>query len=199
MSPRTKSANEALRQKSKEVIQTTALELFAHNGYHSTSISQIAREAGISKGLMYNYFSSKEALLESIIIEAVKMGEKIMEEVVAAEKSPVEKLVELTEASFQIVQGNLHYWKLMTSLAFQTDVLTSLEPILKKQQEKAMQAVTELFARMGVEKAEYKAWLYGATMDGIMLHYLQMAPDYPLEQMKQLIMEQFIYSTKHIK
>ncbi|HMQ48860.1 MAG TPA: TetR/AcrR family transcriptional regulator [Saprospiraceae bacterium] len=196
MSPRTKTAFEALRQKSKEAIQATALELFAHNGYHSTSISQIAKEAGISKGLMYNYFTSKEALLESIIMEAVEMGEKIMDEVLAADKSPLEMLIELTEASFQIVQGDLHYWKLMTSLAFQTDVLTSLEPLLKKQQEKAMQTVAALFSSMGAEKAEYKAWLYGAAMDGIMLHYMQMAPDYPLEQMKQLIIEQFIQQSK---
>ena len=40
-----------------------ALELFATHGYHGTSISAIARHAGISKGLVYNYFESKENIL----------------------------------------------------------------------------------------------------------------------------------------
>jgi len=37
----------------------TVLQLFANNGYESTSISKIALTAGISKGLMYNYFRAK--------------------------------------------------------------------------------------------------------------------------------------------
>jgi len=40
----------------------TALQLFENNGYESISISKIALTAGISKGLMYNYFPSKVAL-----------------------------------------------------------------------------------------------------------------------------------------
>jgi len=40
----------------------TALQLFENNGYESTSISKIALTAGVSKGLMYNYFPSKVAL-----------------------------------------------------------------------------------------------------------------------------------------
>ena len=43
-----------------------ALELFASEGFHATSISKIAEKANISKGLMYNYFTSKEELLKTI-------------------------------------------------------------------------------------------------------------------------------------
>ena len=48
---------------------SVALKLFAEKGYHATSISQIAVKAKVSKGLMYNYFSSKEDLLDEIIEE----------------------------------------------------------------------------------------------------------------------------------
>lgn len=43
-----------------------ALELFAKEGFHATSISKIAEKANISKGLMYNYFPSKVELLKTI-------------------------------------------------------------------------------------------------------------------------------------
>lgn len=49
----------------------TALLFFANEGYHSTTISQIASYAGISKGLMYNYFKSKEDLLKAIISKSI--------------------------------------------------------------------------------------------------------------------------------
>ena len=49
----------------------TALLHFANNGYHATTINNIARHAGISKGLMYFYFKSKEDLLAAIIEKSV--------------------------------------------------------------------------------------------------------------------------------
>ncbi len=44
-------------------IALAALELFAQNGFEATSVSQIAEAAGISKGSIYLYFSSKEDLI----------------------------------------------------------------------------------------------------------------------------------------
>ena len=49
----------------------TALEHFAKEGYHAATINHIAQHAGISKGLMYNYFKSKDTLLKAIIERSV--------------------------------------------------------------------------------------------------------------------------------
>jgi len=48
-------------------ILDVALKVFADNGFQGTSIKDIAEAAGISQGLMYHYFASKEALLEATI------------------------------------------------------------------------------------------------------------------------------------
>ena len=69
MSPRTKQQYKEIRETTREKILSVALELFAKKGYHAASISQIAKKAKISKGLMYNYFASKEKLLDKIIQE----------------------------------------------------------------------------------------------------------------------------------
>lgn len=65
--PRTPEQYEEIRSEKRRKIMDVALELFANDGYHTTSISQIAERANISKGLMYNYFESKEELLKSIV------------------------------------------------------------------------------------------------------------------------------------
>ncbi|MDR1683234.1 MAG: TetR/AcrR family transcriptional regulator [Candidatus Symbiothrix sp.] len=65
--PRTKQQYEQIRSEKRQMIREAALQLFASEGYAATSIHEIARAAGISKGLLYNYFDSKEDLLNSII------------------------------------------------------------------------------------------------------------------------------------
>lgn len=51
----------------KQRILDMAVSLFTHYGYDKTTVSDIAREAGISKGAIYLHFESKDALLEALI------------------------------------------------------------------------------------------------------------------------------------
>lgn len=67
MSPRTPRQFEEMREEKKTLIMDVALEHFSGEGFHTTTINHIARHAGISKGLMYNYFKSKEDLLAAIL------------------------------------------------------------------------------------------------------------------------------------
>lgn len=71
MSPRTPQQFKEMREEKMTLIMDVALEHFANDGYFRSTISHIARHAGISKGLMYNYFESKEALLRAIVHKSV--------------------------------------------------------------------------------------------------------------------------------
>ncbi len=58
------------------------MRAFARNGYHACRVGDIAEEAGVAYGLVYHYFPSKEAVLETIfretwseLLEAVKAVE----------------------------------------------------------------------------------------------------------------------------
>jgi AcrR family transcriptional regulator len=53
----------------REQIMEAALRVFAEKGYPNTSNKDIAREAGITPGLIYHYFESKEALLKAIFAD----------------------------------------------------------------------------------------------------------------------------------
>ena len=71
MSQRTSKQFQEIREEKRTLIMDTALEHFASEGYHAVTITDLAKHAGISKGLMYNYFESKEALLRAIIQRSV--------------------------------------------------------------------------------------------------------------------------------
>jgi len=50
-------------------IDTAAIQLFLEQGYHATSMRQIAEHAGLALGGIYNHFSSKEEIFEAIIVD----------------------------------------------------------------------------------------------------------------------------------
>ncbi|MCB0506551.1 MAG: helix-turn-helix transcriptional regulator, partial [Cyclobacteriaceae bacterium] len=78
MSPRTPEQNEQIRAESKHRIMEAAFELIAKSGYESTSISMIAKKAGVSKGLLYNYFESKEDLVKALVLGLMEEGDQLM-------------------------------------------------------------------------------------------------------------------------
>jgi AcrR family transcriptional regulator len=53
---------EAVRAARRDQILAAALECFSRCGYHATAMSEVAAQAGVSKGTPYLYFASKEAL-----------------------------------------------------------------------------------------------------------------------------------------
>jgi AcrR family transcriptional regulator len=65
--PKTQQQFEEIRNEKKQLLKDVALQLFAEQGYTRTSISEIAKKANVSKGLMYNYFQSKEELMVFIL------------------------------------------------------------------------------------------------------------------------------------
>lgn len=54
--------SEGVIKKNKKRIMDTASTLFVEKGYNKTSINDIVKKAGMSKGGFYNYFDSKESL-----------------------------------------------------------------------------------------------------------------------------------------
>jgi len=192
MTPRTKEQNEGIREQTKQAIKMAALELFAHNGFHNTKVGQIAKEAGISKGLMYNYFESKEALLKDIVEEASDTGDDMMKHFLESEETPRNKLIMMIEGSFQMVQGNLHYWKLMTSLAFQEDVFKGMEAVMKERKDAVIAVMEQLFKDYGSKDPKKETLLVGAVLDGVFIHYMHVGEEYPIDDMKHYIIEKFL-------
>ena len=52
----------------KEAILTTALQLFAGNGYEAVSVSEIAGALGMTKGALYKHYKNKRDIFDHILI-----------------------------------------------------------------------------------------------------------------------------------
>lgn len=57
----------------KENILTTALHLFARDGYEAVSVSSIAGELGITKGALYRHYESKRDIFDSLVRRMIEL------------------------------------------------------------------------------------------------------------------------------
>lgn len=119
--PRTKEQFNEMREKSKRLIMESALKLFSSNGFHATSINKIAADAGIAVGLVYNYFESKEDLLDKIIKDSLVDFNNLLE-IQGKEAIGENDLNGLIEAIFDIMKAKIDSWRLIISVMLQPDV-----------------------------------------------------------------------------
>ncbi|HUF00733.1 MAG TPA: TetR/AcrR family transcriptional regulator [Anaerolineales bacterium] len=77
------------------VIEDAALELYMEQGYHATSMRQIADKADLALGGIYNHFKSKEEIFEAIIIDKHPY-KKILPTILATEAVNIEEFLRNT-------------------------------------------------------------------------------------------------------
>ncbi|MBU1012946.1 MAG: TetR/AcrR family transcriptional regulator [Bacteroidetes bacterium] len=196
MTPRTHEQFQNIRLDKKTLIMTTALELFANTGYHSTSISDIARNAGISKGLMYNYFISKESLITEILAQGIDS----MAEFFDPNNDGVltdEEMKSFIRNIFEFLKKDKQYWKLYYAVFSQPQVYELIEKKYINLLSGFIEILTNYFKAHGAKDPTKEALLFGALMDGVGLNYV-MSPDlYPIDNLVELILEKFCYIKKY--
>ena len=76
----------------RTLIVETALRLFQENGYDKTTMRAIAREAGVSVGNAYYYFSSKEQLVQGFYDRISELHVEACEDVLSTEQDFAKRL-----------------------------------------------------------------------------------------------------------
>ena len=190
MAPRTEEQYKEIRQEKRQLIMNTALELFALHGYESTTINQIAKKANISKGLLYNYFESKEDLLEAILNKGIDE----MMEIFDPNKDGILEVSEMEffiNESFKMVEKNRVFWKLYMSVSLQPAVFKLIEKRIEELYQPIMKMTANYFQEAGFENPLIETIIFGALMDGITMDYV-MKPDlFPLEHIKKELINRY--------
>jgi AcrR family transcriptional regulator len=88
-------------------IKQIAAQLMAERGYDSTSLRQLANDAGITLGTLYHYFPSKEELLSELIDDAMRPLLATLDRAYSPEDDPVRALREMIESFIRIALEEL--------------------------------------------------------------------------------------------
>jgi len=86
------SLRERKKRRTRAAILAAARDLFQSQGFDETSIEQIAERAEVSRGTLFNYFSTKEALLREIADQELTWLEQQVETELASIPSAVSRM-----------------------------------------------------------------------------------------------------------
>ena len=103
-------------QQNRQSILHSARELIAYGGFKEASVQTIAERAGVSTGLVYRYFESKNKILIEVLSAAIRHEVEILNQIVKMDLSAKQKL-EKSVATF--VKRAMHSPQLAYSLIFE--------------------------------------------------------------------------------
>lgn len=191
--PRTPEENERIRQLSIEKIRIAAMQLFINRGYYATSINDIAKQAGISKGLLYNYYSGKEELLSEMVDERINEVVEVMEGAKSID-TPSNQLEHIINGAIDNIQQNpeVHrfYLHLQTQPAADEELI-KYSKLLIEENARLFELQCEIFERKGVDNPRQRSLYFSSVLQGIMYMISTYPQKFPIEALKKQIINEF--------
>lgn len=190
--PRTKEQFEKIRKDSRQRILDAALEVFANQGYSSSTVEAIARTAGISKGLLYNYFKGKDDVLNELMVGMMEALIKEFIPLTPGGKYTSQDMRNFIETGIDLVLEKPHYWKLYFSVFVQPEVMAIVYDKLMEVAQPYMIILTDYFREKGYDNPEVMVRYFSAIMDGVQFHCMIDPKTFPAEEVKKMLINQFV-------
>ena len=151
----------------QEKIVNAALKLFAEEGYKSTSTSKVAKEAGVSEGLIFRHFENKEGLLKAIIQLGEEQANVMLADIVLESdpKELIRKYIDLT-LNVSRDQDAVDFWKLQFKIKWE------LEMYGEHKIQAIQDALEKAFEKMKYNHPKEEANLLLTLMDGIATRFM---------------------------
>ena len=86
------SKRELNKTQKRASLMDSAEKLFVQNGFENTSIDEVAKEAGLTKRTLYQYFESKEDLFYAVVLKGAKLLFSDYEKAMDSGNSTLEKI-----------------------------------------------------------------------------------------------------------
>ena len=132
------------KRKTKKNIVSAAWRLFYEQGYDDTTVDEIIRASGTSKGTFYHYFKGKDALLTSLSELFDNKYEELIQEM-PEEMGSFEKLLYLNQELFGMIETSVSR-ELLASM-YSSQLVTKGEKHLLDQNRIYYRLLNELIAK----------------------------------------------------
>ncbi len=182
--PKSLEQLEQIRSEKRTLIMETSLKLFAEQGFHATSISQITKKAGISKGLVYNYFESKNEILSEIMKWAFENIYSNFDFKKDGRLTIVE-FVSFIRFSLRSSAENRTFWKLYYALMFQPQILESYSTQYAEKGQKIAKMLHDYIIEQGSPDPDRDLFAISSLIKGATLLIVN-APDmFPIDDVEE--------------
>ncbi|MDQ0199774.1 TetR/AcrR family transcriptional regulator [Neobacillus ginsengisoli] len=184
--------SEEYKERKRVTIMESALKCFGEKGYHLTTMDDIVAYSNMSKGLIYNYFKSKEELYISLMDERSKntlehLSNRFKQIPTAKEKVKeffrIYREAALTEEWRSFIRVHLEFWIYSSRQEYLREFMNTR---YKSQFRDFLAGIIEQGKTDGEFKPEVQvdivASLFWSMIDGICLHYSVLWEDYAYKE-----------------
>lgn len=179
----------------KQKIVSTAWRLFFQQGYENTTVEDIIKESGTSKGSFYHYFEGKDSLLSTLSELFDEQYEKIMESV-DPDMNSIDLLVYLNKELFTTIEKTVAIDLLQRLLS--TQLITAGNKHLLNRNRTYFRVLRQIISQ-GQEKDEVSKEIsvnsimkdYAMMERGLMYDWCLSGGDYSLPAYSEKIMKKF--------
>jgi AcrR family transcriptional regulator len=193
MAPRTAALSRRMRASARERILSGSISAFAEKGFHGTSMDDVAASAGVSKGLAYVYFRSKEDLLVRAVKERI---EHLFDVGTSINRSmpPRQRLAALIDALLSQVRRDPDVFRLYLSLTLEKSMAPVAAGVLRAMHaplNRYLEVVRDVFADLGSDDPDLDALIFRSTLLGLFLRFVRSIEDVPIDQIRTRLIRTF--------
>ena len=159
-------------------IVETAIQTIATQGFSQTSLAEIARKAGISKGVISYHFAGKEELIEEILRSLLRQPAEFIKERVGRVESALDQIRAYVEANFEFMETHRDYYVALVDLWGRRGAAGDHYHFNAEAYEPSRHYLSHIL-EAGRERGELRhvpvhttASLIQATIDGVMLQWV---------------------------
>jgi AcrR family transcriptional regulator len=178
----------------KDLLLQAALKVFATNGYHGSSVADIAKEANVSKALFYHYFESKQELLVIFAKRRLEEWAPLIESLETIQ-DPKERIVFLIEFVLGELKTRSDWLRFLYMLYLSTEGTAAVQEAMHKHKElfeRLFTAERRLYKDLGYQDPDEEATYLRSVLQGICLEFLLSGANYPLHTMKEKIFKRYL-------
>jgi AcrR family transcriptional regulator len=169
----------------RERILTTARDLFAKNGFHDTTVDQIAEAADVSPATFFNYFQSKQTLLELMTDEVVEALNALSTQYLEGGGSSAERLRRFIQSASESIAANRDIARDVLIEFIRKDATPDGQPpYLRRLQQPFVDLIAEGQRRREIREdhdAAFLAQMLVGMLNSAITAWLA-DPDYPVER-----------------
>ncbi len=178
-------------------ILDAALRLFAHQGFGSTPVRQVAEEAGVATGLVYYHFADKAGLLKALFGRALAQVSDSLDEAMAhVATSPERGLDRLVRTAFGTVSDHRDFWRLSYQIRMQEAVSAALEGEMAGWTDAIRGRIERLLREAGHANPVPASRALFAAIDGAAQHFVLDPDCYPLDSVATSLVAHFLPSPR---
>ena len=164
----------------KEILKT-ALRLFSERGYHNVSMNEIAKEAEFAVGTLYKFFSNKEEMYSTLVVEKADEFHSALLNALDTGGDELARIRACIDAKIDVFKNNLDFARLYLTETQGAcfSIRAGLDEELKRRYEEYLIKLSNVF-KEGAEKKIFKAfdpYILAVAIDGItnafLMEYLE--------------------------